>query len=237
MDIHNYKKRYERTLERIKDSNEITDDNKEIVLNFKDYLLSEGIGFAKIERYLGDILKFSKMLSKPFPDVTEQDLRKIIGELNQTNLSEETKKTFKIMLRKFYRFIRGIIKNGQYPPEVEWMSIAIPNNHKKLPEELLTEEEILISSIEFNRDYTNLRLDGLNSLTVESFIAQYKLYQKSRAVREEYKTKLPIPTTVLFELLNSGHNYASLSLKTHYLTEEVVEIKKLLSKILGQLRR
>ena len=47
------------------------------------------------------------------------------------------------MLRKFYRFIRGITKSCQYPPEVEWMSIAIPNNHKKLPEELLTEEEIL----------------------------------------------------------------------------------------------
>ena len=39
MDIHNYKKRYERTLERIKDSNEITDDNKEIVFNFKDYFI------------------------------------------------------------------------------------------------------------------------------------------------------------------------------------------------------
>ena len=143
MDIHNYKKRYERTLEKIKDSNEITDDNKEIIFNFKDYLLSEGIGFAKIERYLGDLVKLSKMLSKPFSDAVESDVRRVMGELNQTDLSEETKKTFKVMLRKFYRFIRGITRKGQYPPEVEWISIAIPNNHKKLPEELLTEEEIL----------------------------------------------------------------------------------------------
>ena len=98
-------------------------------------------------------------------------------------------------------------------------------------------KDITIRSIEFNKDYTNLRLDGFNSLTVESFIAQYKIYQKSRAVREEYKIKLPITATVLFELLNSGHNYASLSLKTDYLREEIVEMKKLLSKILGQLRK
>jgi hypothetical protein len=31
-----------RTSQRIKDSNEITEENKKIALNFKDYLLSEG---------------------------------------------------------------------------------------------------------------------------------------------------------------------------------------------------
>ncbi len=47
-DIHNYKGRFESTLQKIKDSKEINDENKEIIFNFKDYLLSEGIGFAKI---------------------------------------------------------------------------------------------------------------------------------------------------------------------------------------------
>jgi len=143
MDIHNYKRQFERQLELIDDNKDISKENKQIIIQFKDYLLSEGIGFAKIGRYLLDLRKYALILKKPFPDATEQDLRRIIGELNQTDLAEETKKTFKIMLRKFYRFIRGVTKNGQYPSEVEWISIAIPNNHKKLPEELLTEEEIL----------------------------------------------------------------------------------------------
>jgi site-specific recombinase XerD len=143
MDIHNYQKRYEGTCQRITNSNDISDENKKLIFEFRDYLLSEGIGPSKIERYLSDIMKLNKMLSKPFSEAIEQDLRRVVGHLNQTNLSEETKKTFKIMLRKFYRFLRGIHKKGVYPPEVEWISIAIPNNHKKLPEELLTEEEIV----------------------------------------------------------------------------------------------
>lgn len=143
MDIHNYKRQFERQLELIDENKDISQENKQLIIQFKDYLLSEGIGFAKIGRYLLDLRKYALILKKPFPDATEQDLRRIIGELNQTELAEETKKTFKIMLRKFYRFIRKVTKNGQYPPEVEWMSIAIPKNHKKLPEELLTEEEIL----------------------------------------------------------------------------------------------
>ncbi len=105
MDIHNYKKRFERTLQRVQESSDLPDDNKKIAIEFKDYLLSEGIGFAKIDRYLGDVMKFSKMLSKSFSDAIEGDIRKVVGELNQGNLSEETKKTFKIMLRKGNLFL------------------------------------------------------------------------------------------------------------------------------------
>lgn len=190
MDIHNYKQRFERTLQRIKDSKEITEDNRQLILNFKDYLLSEGIGLAKIERYLSDIIKFSKMLLKPFPEATEHDIRGIIGELNQTNLSEETKKTFKIMLRKFYRFVRGITKKGVYPLEVEWISIHIPNNHKKLPEELLTEQEL----IRIIQQCQNIRDKALISTLAESGcrVSEIGNMQIKHVSFEEYGARLHV---------------------------------------------
>lgn len=46
------------------------------------------------------------------------------------------------MLRKLYKFIRGIDEKGVYPEEVKWISISIPKNQRKLPEELLSDEEI-----------------------------------------------------------------------------------------------
>ena len=155
MDIHNYKKLFERTLERIEQL-DIPKDNKKVIFGFKNYLLSEGIGIAKINRYLHDLIKYSKMLNKTFSDANKEDIRKVIAELEQTDLSAETKKSFKIMLRKLYRFIRGIDEKGVYPEEVKWISIYIPNNHKKLPEELLDEEEILriIQNCETLRDRT-----------------------------------------------------------------------------------
>jgi len=144
MDIHNYKRIFERYIERIKESKEISKENKEIIFNFKDNCLSENIGIARISRYLGDLMKYSQMLKKPFDKATKEDIRRIIAELNQQELSEETKKCFKILIRKLYRFIRGIEEKGVFPDEVKWISINIPNNHKKLPEELLTEEEVLM---------------------------------------------------------------------------------------------
>jgi len=98
-------------------------------------------------------------------------------------------------------------------------------------------EKIILSSIELNRDYTNLRLDGFNCLTIESLIAQYKLYQKRKTVREEYKVKVPMTAKTLFELLNFGQDYAVLSMTVDALKEELKEMRKILIKILAQSKK
>ena len=154
MDLHNYKRQFERQIELVKESKEISDENKKIILDFSDYLLSEGIGFAKIGRYLLDLRKLSRMFNKLFTTATETDLRKVISLIEQSELAPESKKGFKVMLRKFYRFIRGITDKGIYPPEVKWISIALTNKSHKLPEELLTEEEVhaIIRNCECIRD-------------------------------------------------------------------------------------
>lgn len=142
MDLYNHKRQLERTIERINTSKEISEENKKIILDFKNYLLSEGIGQARVNRYLMDTLKFNSMLGKTLSDANKEDIRRVMAELNRGKLSESTKRGFKILLRKLYRFIRGIEEKNEYPEEVKWLSLHVSNNHKKLPEELLTEEEI-----------------------------------------------------------------------------------------------
>ena len=164
MDLHNYKQRMIRQIELLQEQSDISSGNKEVVVQFKDYLLSEGIGVAKIARYLIDARKYCVMLNKAVQDATESDIRKIIGQIEQTNLAPETKKGFKVFIRKFYRFIRGINKKGEYPPEVAWISIGIPRKDRKMPEELLTEAEVksIIRACE------NVRDKALISLLAES---------------------------------------------------------------------
>jgi len=154
MDLHNYKRQMDRQIELSQESKEICKENKTIILEFKDYLLSEGIGVAKIGRYILDIRKFNGILKKPFKEAQELDIRRVVAEIEQGILAPESKKCFKVMLRKLYRFIRGISEKRVYPPEVRWFSINIPQNHRKLPEELLTEEEIqnIIQACRTSRD-------------------------------------------------------------------------------------
>jgi integrase/recombinase XerD len=142
-DIHNMKRRYERVLYRIKNSSEILDKNKETLLKFHDYLLSESIGFAKLERYFIDMIKFEAMLKNPFEKADEQDIRRVVSEINQKDLSEHTKRGFKLIVRRFYRFVRGCDKDDPNPKEVKWISLKISTKHSKLPEELLSEKEFI----------------------------------------------------------------------------------------------
>ena len=140
--IHNYEQRFKRTLTRISEASDISEGNRKIAIKFKDYLLSEGIGLAKIERYLGDILKFNRMLAMPFEKAGKEDIRRVVSAVHQEIWSEETKRCFKIMIRKLYCFIRGVERGEGYPDEVRWMKMELGVKHRKLPEELLTEEEV-----------------------------------------------------------------------------------------------
>lgn len=164
MDLHNYKQRLDGQIEILRKQPDISQDNKKLILEFKDYLLSEGIGIAKIARYMIDARKFCAMLNKPVRKATEADIRKIVGALEQTQLAAETKKCFKIFVRKFYRFLHGMNKKGEYPPEVSWISIAIAQKNYKMPEELLTEQEVK----EIIRACDNIRDKALISVLAES---------------------------------------------------------------------
>jgi hypothetical protein len=134
MNIHNYKRQFERNLERIQESKEISKENKKVIIDFKDYLLSEGIGIARINRFFYELMKYSKMFKKLFIEASKDDIRAIVAEVEQTDLSAETKKCSKIVLKKLYKFIKGIDEEGKYPKEFEDSLLAL----KGLP---LNEEE------------------------------------------------------------------------------------------------
>ena len=108
MDIHNYKRQFERNLERITQDKNISKENKKHIFDFKDYLLSEGIGIARINRYIYELRKLNILLKKSYSKANKADIRKVVATIEQTDLAPETKKCFKILLKKFYRFLRGI---------------------------------------------------------------------------------------------------------------------------------
>jgi len=61
--------------------------------------------------------------------------------------------------------------------------------------------DVTVSSIEFNKDYINLRLDGIKSISLENLIEQFKAYQKTNGLRLEHKTKIPFTVEDLVNML------------------------------------
>jgi len=71
---------------------------------------------------------------------------------------------------------------------------------------LITEESCLVRTIEFNRDYSNLRLDGLRCITLNSLVEQFKVYQKRSGLRVEHKAKVSFTVENIVDMLSNNPN-------------------------------
>jgi site-specific recombinase XerD len=120
--------------------------------------MANSVGKNKISRYLYDLVNIARWLDKPFEKATKKDMEKIMmkledvkGEKTNRPYSEWTKKGYRIIVRKFYKWMKG---TKIYPEEVDWIKTGMKECNRKLPEDMLSEEEVLalINSCQHSRD-------------------------------------------------------------------------------------
>jgi len=140
--------------EKLKQNRKVNLHNRVKAFRFVEYLETQGVSLPRRIRYLQNLTKLASILDKKdFEDVTKADLETILLEAGRQDLSDETKVLFKVMLKRFYRWLKDP-NDQEYPPEVKWIKTTLKNNHHILPEELLTEEEVkqLIQAGGWSRD-------------------------------------------------------------------------------------
>lgn len=96
------------------------------------------------------------------------------------------------------------IDGTNYPINISSISLAFELFRKLIKQHADTEitmNDTSVKSIEFNKDYENLKLEGVNSITMENLIEQFKAYQKKDKLRIEHKMKIPINADDLIKLL------------------------------------
>lgn len=89
-------------------------------------------------------------MDKSFRETTENDVKDIVAWVQGKDLADSTKRDYKVVLKKFYKWLNG----GEYPEKADWIKTTRKNGNSKLPEKLLTEEDIeqLIETAENPRD-------------------------------------------------------------------------------------
>jgi integrase/ribosomal protein L40E len=145
-DIHDYQSRLDSVLRRL-ESEQLILDNKKAILRFKEQLEAEGISTGRIFKYVWTLRNISKWLGKPFKQATKEDIVKLVAKINLMKradgklLSVSTTHEYQVSLKRFYRFLYGM-ESGDYPQQVKWIKLTMRKRDQKLPEELLTEEEV-----------------------------------------------------------------------------------------------
>lgn len=165
IDIHGYSRRLELGIKLVEKSN-ISKKNKKLIFDFKDYAKVEaGLGTPRIARYMGILKDWALILKKDFDKCTKEDIVKAVSKIqDKENYTAWTKATYKIMLKRFFRWLKNT--GNKQPEETEWIQTVIKRTDKKMisNSELLTEQEIqnIIDTA------TNIRDKALVSLLYES---------------------------------------------------------------------
>ncbi|RJS73468.1 MAG: hypothetical protein CW694_00480 [Candidatus Syntrophoarchaeum sp. WYZ-LMO15] len=132
-DVHKQDKLFREKFEEILEG--IHPDDREDVRRFCESAMMDGIGSSRLLKYLFTLRPLSRELGKSFREAGEDDIRRLILSIEMGDFSEWSKHDKKVILRKYLRFIgKGDL--------VEDLRIKPVRTGSKLPDEILTEEEI-----------------------------------------------------------------------------------------------
>lgn len=140
-DIYHHEEQLE-NLRRTLDKDNIPTRSKVIIKQFCEYGVTRGLSKSRIIKYLDVLRVFAHSVKKNFDKVSRSDIERFVRRLEERNLSAWTKHTQKIIIKRFYKWLKG--NDEFYPEEVRWLKCRIKRAEMKLPEEgdLVTEKDI-----------------------------------------------------------------------------------------------
>lgn len=132
--IYGYKQTLNRELSHIKQDQ----INGEIILKYYRSRVAEGLSLARILKCISTLKLISKRLKKPFTEATKEDIVDLIAEIEERNISPWTKHDYKVILKKFYKWLR----DSDSPSEVRWIKTPTNIRNNLVKEKLLTPEDV-----------------------------------------------------------------------------------------------
>ncbi|AKB77927.1 hypothetical protein MSHOH_1444 [Methanosarcina horonobensis HB-1 = JCM 15518] len=137
MGIHDHKiyKSLPAAEERIRTA-EYSETNRIAILDFENYLFANGIGALRILSCISTLHRFAGSAKKDFAQMNRLDVQGIVAEIERSGKADSTKLQYKAILKQFFRWLQG--ENHA----AAWIKTGMKLKSKKLPENLLTEDEV-----------------------------------------------------------------------------------------------
>jgi len=139
-DVHASQGNLERVLARLDEDKTVCAENKKLILGFAKTHLAKGRGKRRVVKCVYTLRTLAQWFKKPFSHATKAQLIELVGELENAEYAHNTKYDFKVILKMFYKWLKG--NDDVFPDEIRWLKPRMRAETHKLPEELLTEEEV-----------------------------------------------------------------------------------------------
>lgn len=139
-DIYHTSEALETYIKTIKEDNGISERNKGFILDFRDHCILTNITKVRILKYMGHLRLIAKWLGVDFDKATRKDLERLIIYIESQAYALNTIYDYKVCIKKFYKWLD---KSGDETPErVRWIKTNSKKSRKKLPEDILSKEDV-----------------------------------------------------------------------------------------------
>lgn len=139
MDIHQTEQRLKTLWIRIE---KYCDKDISDIRRFQDEMFANGLSNNRVLLYLNAVYSISKITKKKLADMTKDDIKEIVAEIERSKKAEWTKVKYKLSIKKFYQFADKLEwYSKEYPDRVKWINSGARKS-KLLRPIILTEDEV-----------------------------------------------------------------------------------------------
>jgi integrase len=183
--IHNYNRKLEVQLNSVEKSC-ILEDNKKLILDFEKALqLLENLSVPRRLKLICTMFIIARdYFKKPLTEVTKDDIKDCIREVENRDISPWTKQGYKVTIKKFFKWLEYRDEEAEkdiYPDNVKWIKIHIKSKDKPRMQtsailtEAETEQLIAVAQLPRDRAFISLlyelgaRIGEVGNLTIKDF--------------------------------------------------------------------
>lgn len=119
--------------------------NRNLILFFESFLFAEGLKTARVLKYMLQMNTVATMVNeatpgKEFLSMNRMDVQSLVAKIERSDRAAWTKRDYKITIKRFFSWLNT--QDAGVSIDVKWINIGLKVSQQKLPEELITEEEI-----------------------------------------------------------------------------------------------
>ena len=91
-DIHHRESRVERTIQKLKTCEHISDHNRELLLDFKDFIQAQDLSLDRTCRYLYNWTQITEVVDFELDNPDKKDLVELVRKIHQDELRDDASK-------------------------------------------------------------------------------------------------------------------------------------------------
>src|SRR2546430_4229863 len=125
---------------KIVEESTLPQESKDVILEFLDVCSARGLSPHREAFYATYLKQIAQIMGLSFTKPTRKAGEKMLATIEPRDYEAWTKYSYRTATKRFYKWLLG--NDEEYPPEVRWVKVTTNGTSSKLPEDLLTREDV-----------------------------------------------------------------------------------------------